>query len=121
MGKKFNRGDRVRPAVWKYGEDQVVHQLHTWSMRARSQAWYRGEEWLLTDQEYIDLWLEDEKYKLRGRGVDNYCLTRKDPEGSWSLDNVHVISRLEHYKTCNNFKGGWKTDAQARNKKYEQL
>jgi hypothetical protein len=99
---------KLRPQVWFY-PDPIEHQIHEWSMRARSQAWYRGEEWLLTDREYIDLWLTDDRYKQRGRSVDDLCLTRLDPDGAWSLDNVHIITRKEHYKTCNNFKGGWKS------------
>jgi hypothetical protein len=104
---------KLRPNAWIHS-DPVHHQIHEWAMRARSQAWYRGEEWTLTDKEYIDLWLVDDRYKNRGRSVNDLCLTRLDPEGAWSLDNVHIITRLEHYKTCNNFKGGWKAQKSSR-------
>ena len=106
---------KLRPQVWFY-PDPIEHQIHEWSMRARSQAWYRGEEWTITDREYIDLWLKDNRYLQRGRSVDDLCLTRLDPDGAWSLDNVHIITRKEHYKTCNNFKGGWKSPTCPRRK-----
>lgn len=97
---------KQRPNAWTF-IDPVQHKLHEWSMRARAQAWYRGEEWTLTDQEYIDLWTANDNYKLRGRSNHHLCMTRIDPDGAWSLDNVHIITREQHYKTCNNFKGGW--------------
>jgi hypothetical protein len=88
-----------RPKAWHF-RDPIEHQLHTWSMRARSQALYRGEAWTMTDREYIDLWLKDDQYQNRGRALENLCMTRIDPEGAWSMDNVAIITRELHYKTC---------------------
>lgn len=92
-----------RPKLWHY-RDPIKHQLHTWSMRARAQAMYRGEEWQLTDDEYIDLWLRDDRYQNRGRGLDHLCMTRRDPEGAWSLDNVEIITRDQHFRQCHAYK-----------------
>ena len=89
----------LRPVAWHF-RDPIEHKLHTWSMRARSQAMYRGEAWTLTDREYIDLWIKDDQYLNRGRALENVCMTRIDPEGAWSMDNVEIITRELHYKTC---------------------
>jgi hypothetical protein len=35
---------------------------------------------------------------MKGRGTHDYCLTRTDPEGAWTIDNVEVIDRLEHLR-----------------------
>jgi len=90
-----------RPQLWRAGPDEIRHNLYVMCSRSKAQAEYRGEGWSLTHDEYIDLWLEDDRYKNKGRAPENLCMTRIDPELDWSPNNVHIISRLEHYKTCN--------------------
>jgi hypothetical protein len=103
MSGKYKKDDLLRPSVWHF-KDPVEHMIHTWSMRARAQAMYRGEEWTMTDKEYIDLWLKDDQYLRRGRSNDDLCMTRRDPDGAWSVDNTMIMSRHDHYKTCNGYK-----------------
>jgi len=94
----------LRPHVWVSGPDAVRHNLYVMCSKSKAQADYRGEGWELTHDEYIDLWLVDNNYKNKGRAPENLCMTRIDPDLDWTIDNVHIISRLEHYKTCNEHK-----------------
>lgn len=88
------------PNIWRSGPDPVDHKLFNDCQRARAQAWFRKEEWTITEEEFIELWKKDDQYLNRGRARTNVCLTRIDPEGAWSLDNVQIISRLDHYRLC---------------------
>lgn len=101
MGKRLGHN---HPHMWKSGPDPVDHKLFNACQRARAQAWFRGEDWEITEQEYIDLWRTDDRYLKKGRHNSDLCMTRRDPFGAWTIDNVQIISRLEHYKTCNGFK-----------------
>jgi hypothetical protein len=95
MGKL--KGTR-HPDQWKSGPDPVHHDLFYQCQRSRAQARFRGEQWQITEQQYIDLWLKDDRYLRKGRGVDQLCMTLVDPELPWHIDNVKIISRLEHYR-----------------------
>lgn len=94
----------IRPHIWKSGEDPIDHKLYVDCQKARAQARYRGEEWLITEEEYIQLWREDNRYLKKGRTVDSLCLTKRDHDLAWTLDNVEFITRLEHFKTTNQHK-----------------
>lgn len=103
MGRK--KGS-ITPEDWLSGPDPVDHKLYTDCQRARAQAWYRGEEWLITEQEYIELWRYQNQYQNKGRCRHNLCMVRIDPERAWHKDNVLIISRLQHFRTSNNLKKG---------------
>lgn len=90
---------KTYPNIWKSGPDEVRHNLWIACVRAKAQAKYRGEEWLITPEEYIDLWMENDLYQNKGRGLDDYCLTRKDVYEPWSVENVEIITRREHFQT----------------------
>ena len=94
----------LRPQVWRSGPDQIRHKLYVMASRSKAQAEYRNEGWEMTHDEYIDLWIENDNYKNKGRAPENLCMTRIDPDLDWTKDNVHIISRLEHYQTCNEYK-----------------
>lgn len=104
------------PQLWISGPDPVDHMLYEQCQKARAQAWYRGEQWLITEQEYIALWRKDNRYLNRGRHCENLCMTRLDTDLPWQIDNVKIITRLEHYKNCKNLQGGDTT----RNKVYAE-
>ena len=94
----------IRPHVWIIGSDVVDHKLYIACQRAKAQAKYRQEVWLITEIEYIKLWRTDDQYLKKGRGIDDLCLTRKDFDLDWTLDNVEIISRHDHYKRCHQYK-----------------
>lgn len=90
----------IRPYSWKIGPDPIKHKLYVDCQRARAQAWFRGEEWYITELEYIDLWSKDDQYLLRGRSSNHLCMTRIDPEKAWTMDNIEIITREQHFKNA---------------------
>lgn len=95
MGRKKGT---LYPKDWLSGPDPVDHRLYNDCLRARAQAWYRGEEWSLSEQEYIALWRAEDRYKLKGRTTGSLCLVRIDLEKAWCLDNVEIIERIRHFR-----------------------
>ena len=81
----------AKPAAWLHKDPDVHKKFDPWH-KARSQAHYRGEEWLLTFEEFQILWTDD-LWAQRGRASDNLAMTRQDPEGPWSLDNCMIVTR----------------------------
>lgn len=117
MGRKQG----VYPHVWASGPDPLDHKLYTDCQRARAQAWYRGEEWTITESEYIALWRKDDQYKLKGRSNHNLCLVRKDYDQGWHLWNVEIRSREEHYRICSKEKIGKFALGEKRRRRIEEL
>lgn len=89
---------KTYPEAWYCGPDPIDHKLYYACQRARAQAWFRGEEWHITEREYIDIWRKDDRYKLKGRTTGSLCLVRIDIEKGWTLDNVEVLERYKHFR-----------------------
>lgn len=100
MGRKQG----LYPNTWKSGPDPVNHKLYTDCQRGRAQAKFRGEQWLITEEEFVAIWRANDNYLHKGRHKDALCLTRCDPNGAWSIDNVEIIPRIDHFRNANNFK-----------------
>lgn len=100
MGKKQG----TYPDKWLSGPDVINHKLYTDCQRARAQAWYRGEDWSISEQEYIDLWRRDDRYLRKGRTTGSLCMIRIDIEKAWSLANVEIIERNRHFRRTHTFK-----------------
>jgi hypothetical protein len=81
-----------RPHTWRY-QDPVVHVKHIAWMRMKAQADFRGEPWSLSFEEYQELW--GEHWHRKGRGSDEYCMTRQDPDAAWDKDNAVVLRRAD--------------------------
>ena len=84
-----------RPHTWKVQGD-IPHQQHIAWHRMRAQAIYRGEDWQLSFEDFQQLW--DPYWLQRGRGADQYCMTRLDPSACWHPKNVEVIRRIDHLR-----------------------
>lgn len=84
-----------RPHCWKV-QGELNHSQYLAFLQMRAQASYRKETFNLTFEDFQLLWKD--RWDMKGRGSDNYCLTRQDPEGAWDLSNVHCILRLEHLR-----------------------
>jgi len=82
-----------RPHLWKSGPDPVRHAKYTAWARARAQAHFRNEQWLMTFEEWETAW--GDQWHLRGRGPDNLFLVRSDRDQPWSGDNVQTVTRPE--------------------------
>lgn len=63
--------------------------------RMRSQAKYRRELFTLTWDEFYEIW--HRVWELRGSGREQLCLSRIDPDLAWSIDNVEIITREQHW------------------------
>jgi hypothetical protein len=85
--------NKPRPHIWICGPDEYKHSMYTPWMMARAQANYRGEEFLLTFEEFYSAWKK--RWNQRGRKGHEYCMTRIDEDGPWSSDNIRVITRKE--------------------------
>lgn len=96
MGRKKG----IYPHTWLSGPDPIDHKLYNDCLRARAQAKFRGEDWLISEQDYILLWRINGNYKRKGRTTGSLCLVRIDIEKAWSLDNVQVVERVRHFRKC---------------------
>jgi hypothetical protein len=98
---KYTTGDQqmartdLRPHTWKV-QGEVPHEQYRCWIQHKNQANFRGEDYELTFEQYQDLWKYN--WDMKGRSTHNYCLTRIDPEGAWTMDNVEVIDRIEHLR-----------------------
>lgn len=84
-----------RPYLWKV-QGEIPHQQYLCWLQMRAQASYRKESFELTFEQYQQLW--QGKWDQKGRGTDQYCLTRDDPDGPWTTDNTRCIKRVEHLR-----------------------
>jgi hypothetical protein len=100
MPKSRPKG-RVLPEIWKSGPDEINHRLYTDCQRARAQARYRGEDWQITEQEYIDLWRQEDRYLNKGRTAASICMCRRDAELPWTTDNIDFVLRIDHLRSTN--------------------
>ena len=96
----------LRPHTWLIGPDPIDHKLYTDCQRARAQARFRREEWTITEQEYIEMWRKDDRYLKKGRTRESLCLTMQNSSLGWHVDNVEFITRIEHFRQCNQSKNG---------------
>lgn len=87
---------RGRPPIYN---DPIKDPLHCKFLRAKAQARYRGEDWDLTSEQYINFWLEDENYLNMGRGRDDLVFTRIDLYGPWSKDNCAITTKNKANKS----------------------
>lgn len=75
-------------------QDQFRHERNLPYHRQKAQAVFRGETWLISFEDWCDLWT-DELWAKRGKATDDYCMTRKDLDGPWSKENCIVMVRYD--------------------------
>ena len=92
--KKHDGTPGPRPRVWKSGPDPIRHEQYIAWARARAQAHYRNERWHLTYPQWVELWRD--QWHLRGRTKDTVCLSRRDYDEPWSVENCEIITRRQH-------------------------
>jgi hypothetical protein len=51
---------------------------------------------LLTFEEWIDIWMISGKWHLRGRKSDEYCMARNNDIGHYEVGNVKIITNEEN-------------------------
>jgi len=89
------------PHLWLVGPDPLKKRLHDQFLKSKAQANFRKEGWELERDEYINLWLEGDRYLRKGRRPEDLCMTRIDTTKPWSLENCEIIPRSEHFKERN--------------------
>lgn len=91
-----------RPHVWKVQGEEPHKQYIAW-LRAKAQANFRGEVWLLSFEEFQRVWLG--YWTRRGRGREEYCLSRDDVDGAWAIGNVACVQRIDYLRRQREYKG----------------
>lgn len=82
----------------KHIDKMVITQIKRRFQSARTQARFVGHEWHITIDEFMELWLEDDRWLRSGRTSDCLAFSRIDMEKDWTIDNVHIITRKEMLK-----------------------
>jgi hypothetical protein len=75
----------------RFPDPQDHEKFLVWH-KARQQAIFRKESWQLTPEEFISIW--GAQWPLRGRHRTDLCMTRRDPQLPWRLDNCEIVTRL---------------------------
>ena len=63
----------------------------------KSNATYRGIDWLFTFEAWVKVWVDSGKWEHRGNRKGQYCMARKGDQGPYSPENV-VIKTTEENK-----------------------
>ena len=92
----------IRPHTWKI-QGEIPHQQSVAWQRAKAQAKYRGEVWLLDFDDYQRLW--QGYWERRGRGSNDYVMMREDHQGAWVLGNVQVTQRYDYLRRQAQYRG----------------
>ena len=92
------RKQGIYPELWKSGRCPIRHRLWLECQRNRAQCKYRGQQFEITEEQFIELWMKDDRYKRRGKGATDLCMTRKDKQLPWRVDNVYFPTRREHFQ-----------------------
>ena len=91
-----------RPHTWKVQGEEPHKQYIAW-LRAKAQANFRKEVWLLSFEEFQKVWLG--YWTRRGRSSTNYCLSREDVSGAWAIGNVSCCPRIDYLRRQRRYKG----------------
>lgn len=93
MGRKPGQ----KPHLWSTGTCPIKHDKFLKWHQQRNQAQWRGETWAIDFEEFCELWAEHD-WDQRGRKPSDLCMVRKSYELNWTLDNVHIVTRAEHWQ-----------------------
>ena len=93
---------KLRPHTWKV-QGEIPHKQYIAWMRAKAQANYRNEVWLLSFDDYQRLW--QGHWERRGRGTQDYVMMREDHQGAWALGNVQVTQRYDYLRRQAQYRG----------------
>lgn len=92
----MGRRPGLKPHLWSTGPDPVTHEKFMKWHQQRNQAHWRGEKWAIEFDKFCELW--GDQWDRRGRKPDDLCMVRKNYDEDWTLENVHIISRNDHWQ-----------------------
>lgn len=78
--------------------DLIDRNLRRAWQNSRVQALHRGDEYLLTWEDYLQLWRKNDRYLQKGTTLDSLVMVRTDPDGPWSVANTEIMTRQEQLK-----------------------
>lgn len=84
------KGDRLRLT-----DKTMIKFRDAWRTQ-RHMARYRGIEFLLTFEEWLNIWLDSGFLHLRGSGAGKYCMGRNGDTGPYEVGNVKIIPHEEN-------------------------
>ena len=85
------RGTGPRPHTWVTGPDEEHHNKYRAWQRAKAQANFRGEDWQLSFQEWVEVW--GTNWHRRGRGPDSLVMMRRRWQEPWTRKNSQLVDR----------------------------
>jgi len=85
------RGTGPRPHTWKAGSDPVRHNQYNAWHKSRAQARFRGEDWQLEFEEWVEIW--GTNWSRRGRGPDSLVMMRRRWQEPWTKRNAQLVDR----------------------------
>lgn len=84
---------KPRPRAWKSGPDPERHQRYLQWLQQKNQAQYRGEQWQLLFEQWLEIW--GDCIDQRGRRRGDLSMIRKNYLEPWHTDNVLLVTRRE--------------------------
>jgi hypothetical protein len=79
------------PGAWITGPDALLHAKYRVYGQQKNQAQWRQETWQLDFETWCSMW--GDKWELRGRSSESYCMTRIDRTLPWNSSNVVIVQR----------------------------
>ena len=89
----MGRPKGTQPSLWRFPNDSVKRAKALGWVRAKCQAKFRGEQWDITEEDWIYILWTDQLWARRGRKSQDLCLIRDDSKAAWSMDNVMIVTR----------------------------
>lgn len=87
-----NPGEHVR----RISEWNAKNPLRKGYWDHKSRARRRNIAFLLTFDEWAEIWVKSGKFEQRGGGPDNYCMARYGDVGPYAVGNVRICTRREN-------------------------
>ncbi len=91
MSGSPGRGTGPRPHTWVTGPDPVRHEQYNAWLKARAQANFRGEQYDISFQDWVDIW--GTNWHRRGRSPDSLVLMRRRWQEPWTKKNAQLVDR----------------------------
>ena len=80
--------------------DEFQHELFMSWHKHRQQALFRGEDYELEPEQWIELWTP-EMWARRGRSRESVCLIRINCTKPWSKENCAIVPRVDQLRRTN--------------------